>query len=64
MRKAPCMHAINKLICFSILLLLSSTQGYSQELLANRFRGDQGLGVYQQCRVEIPWKDQSVTKLD
>lgn len=58
------MHAINKLICFSILLLLSSTQGYSQELLANRFRGDQGLGVYQQCRVEIPWKDQSVTKLD
>lgn len=58
------MHAINKLICFSILLLLSSAQGYSQELLANRFRGDQGLGVYQQCRVEIPWKDQSVTKLD
>jgi len=58
------MHAINNLICFSILLLLSSTQGYSQELLANRFRGDQGLGVYQQCRVEIPWKDQSVTKLD
>ncbi|MFM9062328.1 MAG: PQQ-binding-like beta-propeller repeat protein [Pirellula sp.] len=64
MRKAPCMHAINKLVYLSILLLLSSTQGYSQELLANRFRGDQGLGVYQQCRVEIPWKDPSVTKLD
>lgn len=58
------MHAIKPFFCFSILLLLSSTQGYSQELLANRFRGDQGLGVYQQCRVEIPWKDQSVTKLD
>lgn len=58
------MHAINKLVYLSILLLLSSTQGYSQELLANRFRGDQGLGVYQQCRVEIPWKDPTVTKLD
>jgi outer membrane protein assembly factor BamB len=58
------MHPINSFFCLLFLLLMTCNHGFPQELLPNRFRGDQGLGVYKQCRVEIPWKDQSVTKLD
>jgi outer membrane protein assembly factor BamB len=64
MRKSPGMHASIGLFSLFVLGLLSCSCGYSQESASNRFRGDQGLGLYDQCRVEIPWKDPSVTKLD
>jgi len=47
----------------SMLCALNSPS-IAQESTANRFRGNQGLGAYHQCRVSIPWKEESVTKLD
>lgn len=66
---------LHQLRCITQGLLLSSSiaagsatlvaqESGDHESAANRFRGNQGLGNYQQCKVAIPWKEDSITKLD
>ena len=51
-------------IALFCLICLGATLACAQESSADRFRGNQGLGAYERCTVSLPWKDDSVTKLD
>lgn len=53
-----------RLTALACLFCLGAPLVPAQESSANRFRGNQGLGSYEQCRVALPWKDESVTKID
>lgn len=43
---------------------LASAQDLGASPAPTRFRGEDGLGVYPQCRVKVPWTSEQVTKLD
>lgn len=58
------MLCIIRSIALGCLLGLGATVALAQESSANRFRGNQGLGSYEHCTVSLPWKDESITKLD
>ncbi len=52
------------LLLISGIVFPNPPEALSQESPANRFRGNQGLGAYEECSVGIPWKDQSISKVD
>ena len=52
------------LLLISGIVFPNPSEALSQESPANRFRGNQGLGAYEECSVGIPWKDQSISKVD
>jgi outer membrane protein assembly factor BamB len=58
------MYCTIRLLALMTLVGLADTALHAQESSATRFRGNQGLGAYEQCRVGIPWTEQSITKLD
>jgi outer membrane protein assembly factor BamB len=58
------MYCTIRLLALMTLVGLADTALHAQESTATRFRGNQGLGAYEQCRVGIPWTEQSITKLD
>lgn len=51
-------------LLISGIVFPNPSEALSQESPANRFRGNQGLGAYEECSVAIPWKDQSISKVD
>ena len=52
-------------LCLPALAIAScGFSAVAQESPADRFRGHRGSGVYPECKVSMPWKDQDVVKLD